>query len=654
MSLPTIEHIQKLVQSGQFQLSADLCLQRLSVNENEDQTLYLLAVCYRYEKQFAKAKQYLVRLIELCPDYGRAFQELAHIYFIEQVNEKAVQNYRQAVKYNPALISSWQRLSQLSTNIEEKRIANNNIEYLHSLPKALLSVYSFIYEGKLEKAEKLCRHFLTLEPKHTEAMRFLAKIAEKHQVLDDAEFLLQTALKLTPQNYWVKFDYINVLHRRQKFELAYSLAQELHQALPNDHTSLLTLANQQAAIGKYNEAILNYQQLITIDENSPTAALMLGHAYKTIGHHALAIENYLLAIQREPRLCDAYWSLANLKTYRFSDELLAQMQSLKSDSQIPQNEQVQLHFALAKALEDKQDFEQSFVHYQQGNNLKREQINYRSEVMTNNFALQKSFFSSEVAKQLAKLGYQTLEPIFILGLPRTGSTLVEQILSSHSLIDGTLELPNILAYVQELNGRQYKEHKARYPNILSSIPAEHFAQLGRRYIDETRVYRGSGEFFIDKMPNNFRHIGLIKSILPQAKIIDTRREIHSCCFAIYKQLFAEGQEFSYSFDDIVSYYRDYVELMEHWSSLYPEDIYTVNYETLVNEPTQTIDALFKFLNIDVEQNCYQFFNTERAVRTASAEQVRQPINRKGMEQWKNFEPYLDELKTLVNTSSETI
>lgn len=652
MSLPTLDYLQKLVQSGQFQQSIDLCQQRLSVDKYDDSTLYLLAVCYRYIHKFSEAKNTLNKLIEVRPDYGRAFQELAHLCRAEQNIEMALSHYRQAVKYNPGLLASWQGIARLASHVEDLRVANNNINYLQSLPKALMSVYSFIYEGKLEKAEKLCRHFLTIEPKHAEAMRFLAKIAEKHHVLDDAEFLLESASKLAPDNHWVKFDYINVLYRRQKFELAHRLAKELYQALPDDYTALLTFANQQTAVGHYEEAIEHYQKLIALDENNPTAALMLGHVYKTIGRQSLAIEHYLLAVQREPTLCDAYWSLANLKTYRFSDEQLTQMKALVNLQKLPAGEKISLHFALAKALEDKKAFRESFSHYQQGNALKRKQVSYSREVMTNNFALQKSFFTPTVVEQLASLGHQSNEVIFVLGLPRTGSTLVEQILSSHSLIDGTLELPNILSYVQELNGRQYKEHKARYPKIMSSLAPESFEKLGQRYIDETQVFREKGRYFIDKMPNNFRHIGLIKTILPKAKIIDTRREIYSCCFAIYKQLFAEGQEFSYAFEDVVAYYRDYVDLMDHWHTLYPNDIFTLHYETLVEQPTDTIDTLFRFLGIEVESDCYQFFNTSRAVRTASAEQVRQPINRKGIEQWKNFAPYLDELKGLIEATNE--
>ncbi|WDD98626.1 tetratricopeptide repeat-containing sulfotransferase family protein [Thalassomonas actiniarum] len=647
MHIPETSSIQKQIQQGRFTVALTLCKQALESKPTDTEVLYLAAVCCRYLELYGDATGFLKQLVRLLPGYGRAYQEFGHIYRARGENQKALENYLLAVKRNPSLHASWQAVSELSGNSDEHTTATHNLDYLKHLPKALASVLSFIYEDRLEKAEKLCRHFMLQHPKHVEGMRLLAKIAEKHHVLDDAEFLLETALQLAPENHWLQFDYVNILHHRQKFESAYVQALMLSERLPEDSASQLTLANQEAAIGKYDDAIKRYQSLLAKDKNNALLPLLLGHVYKTIGQQQEAIDCYLAAINLNTSFGDPYWSLANLKTFSFSEELIEQMLAVVEQQANHTEDMVHLHFALGKAFENQQAFERSFEHYQTGNKIKRDLVNYDSEVMANNFSLQKQFFTPEQVNSLHGMGEQAEDPIFVLGLPRTGSTLVEQILSSHSQIDGTLELPNILAYVQELNGRKFKRTDARYPKVLAELSADELAHFGQRYLKETQIHRKGAAYFIDKMPNNFRHIGLIKSILPNAKIIDTRREPLSCCFSVYKQLFAEGQEFSYSFDDIAKYYQGYVDLMAHWHQVYPGQILTLDYEALVASPTETITRLFDYIGLALEPACLEFYKTKRAVRTASSEQVRQPINQKGVEQWKHYEPYLAELKATL-------
>ena len=647
MHIPEISSIQKQIQQGRFTVALTLAKQLLENTPEDLQGLYLAAVCCRYLELYSDANSYLARLIRLFPSYGRGYQELGHIYRATGESSKALENYLLAVKRNPSLHASWQAVSELTDNNEEQNTAKHNLDYLQHLPKALASVLSFIYEDKLDKAEKLCRHFLLQHPKHTEGMRLLAKIAEKHHVLDDAEFLLETALQLAPDNHWLQFDYINILHHRQKFESAYVQALQLSERMPDDNASLLLLANQEAAIGKYDDAIARYQSLIAKDANNALLPLLLGHVFKTIGQQQEAIDSYLTAVELNKSFGDPYWSLANLKTFSFPQELIEQMLFQVTQPTGNNEDVVHLHFALGKAFENQQAFERSFEHYRLGNQIKRDMVNYDSEMMANNFSLQKKFFTPSQVNKLHDVGDPARDPIFILGLPRTGSTLVEQILSSHSQIDGTLELPNILAYVQELNGRKFKHTDARYPKILEELSAEELAHFGQRYLKETQIHRKGAPYFIDKMPNNFRHIGLIKTILPNAKIIDTRRQPLSCCFSVYKQLFAEGQEFSYSFDDIAKYYQGYLELMAHWHQVYPKQILTLDYESLVASPTETITKLFDYIGLPLEAACLEFYKTKRAVRTASSEQVRQPINQKGVEQWKCYELYLAELKRIL-------
>ncbi|MFU8878631.1 MAG: sulfotransferase family protein, partial [Wenzhouxiangellaceae bacterium] len=320
------------------------------------------------------------------------------------------------------------------------------------------------------------------------------------------------------------------------------------------------------------------------------------------------------------------------------------MQALEASGELGRTDHYHLCFALGKALEDRGEFEASFEYYRRGNRLKHAEVAYDADAMQRDFDRQKRFFTPERAASLENLGAPDEDPIFIVGLPRAGSTLIEQILASHSQVDGTLELPNILAMAHRLNGRLKRDEEPRYPDVLAELDPERLAELGRQYIEETRIHRGRAPYFTDKMPNNFRHIGLIKSILPNARIIDARRSAMACCFSGFKQLFAEGQEFSYGLSDIGRYYVGYVDLMEHWQSLYPDSIIEVRYERVVDDLEGQVRRLLDFLGLDFEPECVEFHRTERSVRTASSEQVRKPIYASGIDQWRHFEPWLGELK----------
>jgi hypothetical protein len=305
--------------------------------------------------------------------------------------------------------------------------------------------------------------------------------------------------------------------------------------------------------------------------------------------------------------------------------------------------QVYLMFALGKAHEDLGEYSTAFNYYQRGNDLKRAQSGYDAQKMGVELQAQATFFSKDVFTSRADSGDPASDPIFIVGLPRAGSTLLEQILASHSLVDGTLELPNILSIAQSLRRRGQGEGSAEYPAIIADMSALELRELGEKYLAETAIHRQDAPYFIDKMPNNFRHIGLIKLILPNAKIIDARRHPMACCFSGYKQLFAEGQEFSYDLDDLGSYYRDYVKLMDHWQTVLPGDILQVNYEQVVGDLEGQVRRVLDYCGLPFEAQTLEFHDTERSVRTASSEQVRQPLYRDGLDQWRNFEAELQPL-----------
>jgi tetratricopeptide (TPR) repeat protein len=600
------------------------------------------AVCHRYLSHTEEAENTLNDLISRFPEFGRGYQELGHLLLSISKHSEALTSYRQAVRLNPSLFESWQKIEQLADNKDETQTAKDNLLYIQRLPAALRSTLNLIHENKLADAEKLCRQFLAAQPKHIEAIRLLALIAEKANVLDDAEFLLTKIVQNQPDYHWARYDLVNVLYRRQKFFPALEHATHLHDKMPNDASILLLYANQLFATGQYSTALDYYQKVLTREPNNIAVFMQLGHLYKTLGDQAEAINAYQNVIQLNGQFGDAYWSLANLKTFRFTAQQIQEMRLFLDDGNIPAKERIFFHFALAKGYEDQAEFAFSFEHYSLGNQLKRQLSGYSSEQTSNEMQKQKQYFTNQVEVAVENPTSE-VTPIFIVGLPRAGSTLVEQILSSHSQIEGTMELPHILSYVHELNGRLNKGESSRYPNILSDLTNEQLKEYGQRYLSETAPYRQGKPFFIDKMPNNFRHVGFIKKILPHARIIDVRRPAISCCFSNFKQLFAEGQEFSYSFADITQYYIDYVDLMTHWHSVFPEQLMHLDYQRLIDDTEGAIRELLGYLKLEVEPTCFEFYNTQRAVRTASAEQVRQPINRKGLEQWANFEPYLHEL-----------
>jgi tetratricopeptide (TPR) repeat protein len=381
-------------------------------------------------------------------------------------------------------------------------------------------------------------------------------------------------------------------------------------------------------------------------EDAPAAAdlhLSIGHALKTLGRQKDAIEAYWKAAHVKPSFGDAYWSLANLKTYRFAEADIARMREQEGGT-IPPIDRYHLCFALGKALEDREAFAESFTYYARGNALKKAEIQYRPESTERNTHLQKAVFSADFLDLRRNAGCESPDPIFVVGLPRAGSTLIEQILASHSQVEGTMELADITRLVVRLQGRTYDERSPPYPAVVADLSAEQLRAFGEKYISDTAVYRTGKTFFIDKNPNNFRHLGLIHLILPNAKIIDARREPMACCFSNFKQLFAAGQEFTYDLQDIARYYRTYVELMAHWDEVLPGKILRVQHEDVVGDLEGNVRRILDFCGLPFERSCLEFYKTERSVRTASSEQVRRPIYQEGLTQWRHFEPWLDPLK----------
>jgi hypothetical protein len=370
----------------------------------------------------------------------------------------------------------------------------------------------------------------------------------------------------------------------------------------------------------------------------------MAHALKTTDRFAEAVTSYRAAAAARPDFGDAYWSLANLKTYRFLDEEIERMRTYENAAATSLVDRYHLCFALGKALEDRSEFVDSWSYYARGNALKREESRYRADIIEANTRRQIEICTPDFFLKRRDWGASSPDPIFVVGLPRAGSTLLEQILASHSQVEGTHELSDIQSAVSDLQGRDPDPDSPRYPGALADLTADDFLKLGEKYLADTLVYRSGKPFFIDKMPNNFRHIGLIHLMLPNARIIDARREPMSCCFSNLKQLFASGQEFTYSIEDIARYYRTYLELMRHWDEALPGRVLRVHHEDVVDDLEGSVRRILDYCGLPFEPACVDFHKTKRSVRTPSSEQVRQPIFRDGLDQWKKYEQWLQPLK----------
>ncbi len=616
------------------------------VPENRD-VWYLIAVAQRYLKRIPEALATLARFEQLHPLYSRLFQERGHCYAALREAGPAIEAYERAVNINPALPASWNSLRILYDVTGQKAQSEKaaaHVATLSNLPQEIVTANSMFADSEVYAAEQIVRRYLLKHGDHVEGMRLLARIGMKLEVLDDAELLLERALTLAPDYQAMRYDYALTLLQRHKHVQAVAELEKLLAADPGNRAFKITYATACVGVGKTEEAVERYRAILAETPAAADIHLSMAHALKTLGRQEDAVQSYHAAYAARPSFGDAYWSLANLKTYRFSDQELARMREQEGSASIGSEDRFHLCFALGKALEDRGEFAESFAYYEGGNALKKAQTRFKIEPIERNARLQARICTREFLEARPGYGCTNPDPIFIVGLPRSGSTLLEQILASHTKVEGTHELPDILRFVGELHGRDPDDSDPRYPKVLGELPPSEFARMGEKYIADTRIYRTSKARFIDKMPNNFRHVGLIHLILPNAKIIDARREPMACCFSNFKQLFAAGQEFTYGIEDIARYYRSYVELMGHWDEVLPGKVLHVQHEQVVEDLEGEVRRILDYCGLDFEPACLEFYKTERGIRTASSEQVRQPIFKTGVDQWRSYETWLEPLK----------
>jgi len=516
-----------------------------------------------------------------------------------------------------------------------------------NLPKELFEAAKLVSESRYKKAEPILRDYLKKDPLDVNAMKLLADIGIEFRAYKEAGYLLSRALDLFPDFHFARFSYANLLYKRQ---LPLESIEQLDQllAIDPDNIQWLSLKAVNYALANNHEEALNLFKFIIKNFPANTQIyLSYGHTLRAIGKIKKAIDAYYKAISFNRGAGEAYWSLANLKTHKFTKDDIDNMEALLKDKNCPYDDYSHLLFAMGKAKEDAGDYRSSIAAYIKGNQVKSSRVPWDARGFSAECNELQDFFNRELFDDLQGVGSSIQDPIFILGLPRSGSTLIEQILASHSKVEGTTELQNIIALSRKIANKTTANDPSHYPGALREIKTEDFKKMGEAYISNTRSQRiTSKPFFIDKMPNNFSHIGLIHLILPNAKIIDARRNPMDCCYSCYKQLFGSGQGFSYSFNRIGNYYLDYLRLMSHWDQTLPKKIHRVTYEDMVSNTESEIRKLLDYCGLEFEENCLNFYNNKRAVRTPSSEQVRQPIYDSGLKYWKNFEDELSPLKNI--------
>ena len=595
----------------------------------------------------------LTRLEALHPSFSRLYQERGHCHILLGEGPAAIAALQTAVRLNPTLPSSWDMLEQLYRRLGDAAQAAHaarQLATLKSLPQAVVVANCLYADGDLGPAEEVIRDYLRTDGGNIGAMRLLARIRHADGGFDEAQALLASVLDQAPDYHAARLDYASALLQGQKPLLARQAAERLLEADPNDRDYLKAYAAACVALGDHAPVIDLYARLLAGPALSASEIadlrLWRANALKVTGRQAEAIADYRASLAARPDNSVAWFSLANLKNYRFTGDDVAAMTAAERSADIQDMDRIYLCFALGKALEDDGDYEASWSYYARGNAIRRAAGRYRPEVAEACADKLKSVFTAEVFAARPDFGVDDLAPVFILGLPRSGSTLIEQILASHSQVEGTQELTEIGRYVGEFCGRDPACGLPLQPDALLRLTAEKARALGERFLAETRAYRRLGRpVFIDKMPNNFWHIGLIHLILPGAKIIDVRREPMACCFSNLKQLFGTtNQEFSYGIDDIARYYRTYLDLMRHWDDVLPGRVLRVSYEDVVEDLEGGVRRLLDHCGLPFEPACLAFHETRRSIRTPSSEQVRRPIDREGLDQWRHYAPWLAPLK----------
>ncbi len=611
----------------------------------------ILASAHRRQGRAAAALALLDPLARAYPRAANTQYELGAALADLGRPRPAIEALSRAVAANPDLADAWRRLGELQfaegdAAAAERAYAAHDRAALRDA--RLKPIADTLLHGDADRGEDALRAFLVADPNHGEALRMLGELSARQGRYGDAEVLFAHALERNETDARVRFGYAAALFRQQKAAEALAHVNRLLADAPGDPAYRNLLAACLGLLGDNDRVLEIYEALAAQYPKQPGIWLNFGHALRTVGRLEEAVAAYRRCLALAPAYGEAYWSLANLKVVSFTAEETAAMEAALLRGDIAEDDRLHLHYALGKALEDCKDYAPSFHHYAAGARIRRAQAAYDAAETTAFTGRSKALFDEAFFAARADGGSPSDAPIFIVGLPRAGSTLIEQILASHSEVEGTMELPEIGLLARRIGGAEGDGRNDRYPAALAALTSDRRRALGEGFLADTQVYRELGRpRFIDKMPNNFQHIGLIHLILPNAKIVDARRSPYGSCFSAFKQHFNQGQTFSYDLSDVGRYYRDYVDLMGHFDRVLPGRVHRVIYEDMVENAEAEIRRLLDYCGLPFEAGCLRFYETERAVRTVSSEQVRRPIFRDGLDQWRRYEAFLEPLQAAL-------
>jgi tetratricopeptide (TPR) repeat protein len=634
--------------------TAERCLRALEAQfPGEVNCLWLLGTALLEQNKIPESIATLEGVLTRVPDFAHARVDLARAYRRDGRASQAREEVRRVLEKMPHHNLAWLAYGDALVDLEQyedarvaferARLSDPQRPHVEEATAALLA-------DDRKTSERIFRDILQADPSHVAALCGLAALSLAADMPNDADRLLRHALKQSEHNPLAWRGLGQALMALGRLKEADAAARRLVKIEPENPQSWITIASVSTRLMRQEEALEAYEQAARLKPEEVRLRMSIGHIHKTLGRRPESEAAYKAALAMDPGIAEAYWSLADLKNYSFSDAEIAAMQRLLTSDKRERSNTAQLCFALGKAFEQRQQYPDAFAYYARGNTLRRLDAPFDIEHFERRTARIRAFFDTAFFAKRAGSGDPSAAPIFIVGLPRSGSTLVEQILASHSSVEGTMELPNIINITHRFD--DMVTSRDGYPETVGTAPIGLLSALGSRYLEETAPLRTGCEHFTDKLPNNFSHVGLIHAILPHATIIDARRHPMDSCFSTFKQHFAEGQTFSYDLTDLGRYYRCYLSLMDHWDAVLPGKVLHVQYEELVRDPEANIRRLLEHCRLPFEPACLSFHETRRPVRTASAEQVRQPLYTSGVGYWRHFEAELEPLRLALGDSLE--
>jgi len=640
--------------AGNYSEAESLCRNFLVTNASSVPHIQLLGHALVRQDRLEEAREHIEFALKIAPDYARLYEDLGNLHGLQRHYEEAIKAFRRAVQLDPRLANAHKKLAQTLVAVGREDEVDAAFEGFldHDRDAALAAAGAEHWrEGRFDEAETTLLSALRKNPENIDAMRFLAMVYyDQEKKLLDAEALLRRAISIAPDFHQALGNLGRVLVDNSKHGEAIEIYERLIKLKPEDDDAWAGYGRALALAGRTRDAEQAYRKSLSINEAAPSVHMARAHMLKTLGEQDDALRAYRKSIEFNPALGESYWSMANLKVFRFTaDEVSAMERQLEADD-LKDESRVHFLFSLGKASEDRKDYGKAWAYYDAGNRLRRSDVIYDPEENEQHLRDIREVFSQDLFESLDGAGHEAPDPIFIVGLPRTGSTLVEQILASHSQVEGTAELPNLGAIA---NGTgKYRADGLLYPQTIATLTKRDFASYGQEYLRQVQRHRVMGTpYFIDKMPNNFIHVGWIKLILPNARIINTRRHPMDSLLGVYKQLFAKGQNFTYDTTELAEFYRSYIEIMAHWEKVLPGQVLDVHYEDTVTDLESQVRRVLDFCGLEFEEGCLRYYETKRAVKTASSEQVRQPIYTTALGLWKkygdNLAEWQEELEDII-------